>query len=60
MNDLGDKAKSPETKEKIRTTAQKATEFAGDVFHNMIHVFGKIKDHNDITALACQTGAAAP
>lgn len=42
MNDFGDKAKSPETKEKIRTTAQKATEFLGDVFHNMIKVVGKI------------------
>ncbi len=42
MNEFGDKAKSPETKERIRTTAQKATDFIGDVFHNMIHVFGKI------------------
>ncbi len=42
MNEFGDKAKSPETKERIRTTAQKATDFFGDVFHNMIHVFGKI------------------
>lgn len=42
MSEFGDKAKSPETKEKIRTSAQKATEFVGDVFHNMIHIFGKI------------------
>jgi len=42
MENFGDKMKSPETKEKVRTGAQKATEFAGDVFHNMIRIVGKV------------------
>ena len=42
MKDFGHEVNSKENKEKLKTSAQKATEFIGDVFHNMIHVFGKI------------------
>jgi phage shock protein PspC (stress-responsive transcriptional regulator) len=38
MKDFG----SSENKERVKSSARKATEFAGDVFHNMIKVFGKI------------------
>ena len=42
MKDFGNEVNSKENKERIKTTAQKGAEFVGDVFHNMIHVFGKI------------------
>jgi phage shock protein PspC (stress-responsive transcriptional regulator) len=42
MEDLGDKVRSYETKEKVRSSAQKATDFVGDVFHNMIRILAKI------------------
>lgn len=42
MKDFGDGINSPENKERVKSSARKATEFAGDVFHNMIKVVGKI------------------
>ncbi len=42
MNEFGNKAKSPETKDKLRDTAQKATGFVGDIFYNMVHIVGKV------------------
>lgn len=42
MKDFGKDVKSPENKERIRTSAQKAGDFIGDVFHNVITVLGKI------------------
>ncbi len=42
MSEFGDKVNTKENKDKLKTTAQKATEFAGDVLHNMLHVIGKI------------------
>src|ERR1035437_860051 len=42
MKDFGDEVKTPENKERIKTAAQKFRDFVGDVFHNMLHVTGKI------------------
>ena len=42
MKDFGNEVNSKETKERFRTNAQKASDFIGDVFHNMIHVLGKV------------------
>jgi phage shock protein PspC (stress-responsive transcriptional regulator) len=42
MKDFGSDVSSPENRERVKSTARKATEFVGDVFHNMIKVFGKI------------------
>ncbi|MCW3070942.1 MAG: hypothetical protein JWO44_832 [Bacteroidetes bacterium] len=42
MKGFGDDVSSPENKARIKSSARRATEFVGDVFHNMIKVVGKI------------------
>lgn len=42
MQDFGNEVSSKDNKDRIKSSARKATEFAGDVFHNMIKVVGKI------------------
>lgn len=42
MKEFGNEVGSKETKDRVKSSARKASEFFGDVFHNMIRVFGKI------------------
>jgi phage shock protein PspC (stress-responsive transcriptional regulator) len=42
VKDFGDNVSNPQTKERVRSGAQRATDFIGDVFSNMIKVVGKI------------------
>lgn len=42
MKNFGDEVKSPENKERIKTSAQKAGEFVKDVLYNIITIFAKV------------------
>jgi phage shock protein PspC (stress-responsive transcriptional regulator) len=42
MKNFGDNVGSTENRERVKSSARKATEFLGDVFYNMIKVLGKI------------------
>jgi phage shock protein PspC (stress-responsive transcriptional regulator) len=42
MKDFGGNVGSTENRERVKSSTRKATEFVGDVFHNMIKVVGKI------------------
>ncbi len=42
VKNFGDELGSKETKERVRSSARQATEFAGDVLGHMIRIFGKI------------------
>jgi len=42
MKGFGDDVSSPENRARVKSTARRVTEFAGDVFHNMVKVVGKI------------------
>lgn len=42
VKDFGNEVGSKENKDRVKSSARKASEFVGDVFHNMIKVVGKI------------------
>ncbi len=42
MKDFGNEVKSPENKQRMRSSAQKVVDLFGDVFHNIIRALGKI------------------
>ena len=41
MKDFGKEVKSPENKERVKSSIHKVVDFAGDVVHNILKVFGK-------------------
>ena len=41
MKDFGSEVKSPENKERLRSSVHQVVDFTGEVFHNIIKVFGK-------------------
>lgn len=42
VKDFGDNVTSGENRERVRSSARKATDFVGDVFHNIIKIIGKV------------------